>query len=137
MKSLPINLLDPDIIKSEKALHMVKPYSKMEDGKFKCEKCGLIATKQSNISQHVKEKHLTIKAVKTKREYNCNMCTKVFATKHKLSQHEDTRKFEGCECDACKRKYSRIDMFQCHIGKCRDGERFAVNLKKSFNWKVI
>ena len=111
----------------EKALHMVKPYSKMEDGNFKCERCGLIATKQSNISRHVKVKHLTIKAVKTKKEYfNCNVCKKVFVTKYKLSRHEDIHKFEGYECDVCKRKYSRIDMFQRHIGKCQDGDRFAV-----------
>ena len=70
---------------------MVKPYSKIS----KCEKCDLIATKQSNTSRHVKEKHLTIKAVKTKKEYNCNVSKKVFATKYKLSRHEDTHKFEG------------------------------------------
>ena len=54
------------------------------------------------------------------------MCKKVFATKYKMSRHEDTHKFEGYECDVCKRKYSCIDMFQRHIGKCQDGERFAV-----------
>ncbi|KKZ66836.1 hypothetical protein EMCG_07441 [[Emmonsia] crescens] len=89
------------------------------DAKFKCEKCGMNFSRNSNCKSHMKTHDPNRKS-----PFKCTdpQCTKKFGRKTDLARHVDSvhKKLRQYGCDQCGHYFARQDTLRRH---CEDGCR--------------